>query len=75
MIYSTADTKATPASDEGVGVDFDFDIDFSSPRTLWNVFIRELRDSVVFGSTVCPFNDRRILRIPSLVLITFKLSV
>jgi hypothetical protein len=32
MIYCTADTKATPASVEGVGVDFEIDMNFTSPQ-------------------------------------------
>jgi hypothetical protein len=32
MIYCTADTKATPALVQGVGVDFEIDTDFSSPQ-------------------------------------------
>jgi hypothetical protein len=32
MIYCTADTKATPASVEGVGVDFEVDMDSASPQ-------------------------------------------
>jgi hypothetical protein len=32
MIYFTADTKATPGSVQGVGVDFYIDIDFTSPQ-------------------------------------------
>jgi hypothetical protein len=32
MIYFSADTKTTPASVQGVGVDFEFHIDFASPH-------------------------------------------
>jgi hypothetical protein len=32
MIYYTADTKAMPASVQGVGVDFQIDMDSASPR-------------------------------------------
>jgi hypothetical protein len=32
MIYSKADTKATPASVQGVGVDFQIDVDFAFPQ-------------------------------------------
>jgi hypothetical protein len=31
MVYFMADTKATPASVQGVGVDFQIDMDFASP--------------------------------------------
>jgi hypothetical protein len=31
MIYCTPDTKATPASVQGVGVDFGIDMDIASP--------------------------------------------
>jgi hypothetical protein len=46
VIYCTADTKATPASFQGVGVDFEIDIHFASTQRCgtW-----ELRDSVVFS--------------------------
>jgi len=43
MIYCLADTKVTPASVQGVG------FDFRLSTTLWNVFLTELRDSVVFS--------------------------
>jgi hypothetical protein len=32
MMYFTADTKATPASVQDVGVDFQFDMDFAYPQ-------------------------------------------
>jgi hypothetical protein len=32
MIYFTADIKATPASVQGVGVDFEIYMDFASPQ-------------------------------------------
>jgi hypothetical protein len=32
MTYFTADAKATPASVQGVGVDFSIDMDFASPQ-------------------------------------------
>jgi hypothetical protein len=32
MIYCTADTKATPTSVQGVGVDFETDMDSASPQ-------------------------------------------
>jgi hypothetical protein len=32
MIYFTPDTKATPASVQGVGIDFEIDMDFASPK-------------------------------------------
>jgi hypothetical protein len=31
MTYFTADTKATPASVQGIGVDLEIDVDFASP--------------------------------------------
>jgi hypothetical protein len=49
MIYFTADTKPTPASDQGVGVDFEIYTDFASPQRSESCFIKELRDSVVFS--------------------------
>jgi hypothetical protein len=48
MIYYTPDTKATPASVQGVGVDFYIDMDFASPQR-FETFVTELRDSVVFS--------------------------
>jgi hypothetical protein len=32
MIYCTADTKATPASVQGIGVDFEIYMDIASPQ-------------------------------------------
>jgi hypothetical protein len=32
MTYFAADAKATPASVQGVGVDFEFHMDFASPQ-------------------------------------------
>jgi hypothetical protein len=32
MIYFTPDTKATPASVQGVGIDFYIDMDLASPQ-------------------------------------------
>jgi hypothetical protein len=32
-VYFTAETKATPASVQGVGVDFEIDMDFASPQS------------------------------------------
>jgi hypothetical protein len=32
MVYCTPGTKATPASVQGVGVDFQFDMAFASPQ-------------------------------------------
>jgi hypothetical protein len=32
MMYWTADKKATPASDQGVDVDLEIDMDFASPQ-------------------------------------------
>jgi hypothetical protein len=49
MIYCAADTKTTLASVLGVGVDFYIDMDFSSPQRCENVFIIELRYSVVLS--------------------------
>jgi hypothetical protein len=43
MIYCTAETKATSASVQVVGVDFEIDMDRA------NVFVIELRDSLVFS--------------------------
>jgi hypothetical protein len=51
MIYYTADTNATPASVQGVGVDFEFDVDFASPQRLKRVLNRTARFRCVFGST------------------------
>jgi hypothetical protein len=49
MIYCTADRKATPASVQVVGVDFYIDMDFASPQRIIKVFVKELRDSVLFS--------------------------
>jgi hypothetical protein len=51
MIYFTADTKATPASFQGVGVDFYIDMDFASPQSLKRVRKRTARFCCVFDST------------------------
>jgi hypothetical protein len=51
MIYYTADTKATPASVQGIGVDFEFDTDFASTQRLKRVRNRTARIRCVFGST------------------------
>jgi hypothetical protein len=48
MTYFTGVTKATPASVQGVGVDFYIFMDFASAQRL-NVLVIELRDSVVFS--------------------------
>jgi hypothetical protein len=50
-IYFTADTKATPASVQGVGVDFEIDTYFASPQRLKRVRKRTARFRFVFGST------------------------
>jgi hypothetical protein len=50
-IYYTADTKATPASFQGVGVDFEFDMDFASTQRLKRVRNRTARFRCFFGST------------------------
>jgi hypothetical protein len=51
MIYYTADTKATPASVQGVGVDFEFYVDFASPQRFKSVRNRTARFRCFFGST------------------------
>jgi hypothetical protein len=43
--------KATPASVQGVGVDFEIDMDFASPQRLKRVRNRTVRFRCVFGST------------------------
>jgi hypothetical protein len=40
MIYCMTDTKATPASVQGVGVDFYIDVDFASPQLVKRVHNR-----------------------------------
>jgi hypothetical protein len=45
------DIKATSASVQGVGVDFEIDIDFASPQRLKRVRNRTARFRGVFGST------------------------
>jgi hypothetical protein len=51
MTYCTPDTKATLASFEGVGVDFEIDMDFASPQRLKRVRNRTAQFRCVFGST------------------------
>jgi hypothetical protein len=51
MIYFLADTKATPASVQCVGVYFEFDMNFVSPERLKRVRNRNARFHCVFGST------------------------
>jgi hypothetical protein len=51
MIYFATDTKATPASVQGVGVDFYIDMDFVSPQRLYRVRNRTARFRCVFGTT------------------------
>jgi hypothetical protein len=51
MTYFTADTKATPASVSGVGVDFEIDVYFASPQRLKRDRKRTARFRFVFGST------------------------
>jgi hypothetical protein len=45
------DTKATPASVQGVGVDFEIDMYFASPQRLKRDRKRTARFRFVFGST------------------------
>jgi hypothetical protein len=45
-----ADTKTTPASVQGVGVDFEIDMDSASPERLKRVRNRTERFRCVFGS-------------------------
>jgi hypothetical protein len=75
MIYCTADTKATPVSVQGVGVDFLIHMDFASPKCCERVRNITARFRSVFGSTDSPQNYQRTLRIYSLILITQKLPV
>jgi hypothetical protein len=42
-IYYTADRNVTPASVQGVGGDFDFDMDFTSPQRFKRVANRTAR--------------------------------
>jgi hypothetical protein len=51
MACCTADTKPTPASVQGVGVDFEIDKGFASPQSLKRVRNRTARFRCVFGST------------------------
>jgi hypothetical protein len=51
MIYYAVDTKATPASVQGVGVDFQFDMNFGSTQRLKRVRNVTARFLCVFGST------------------------
>jgi hypothetical protein len=50
-IYYTTETKATPASVQRVGVDFEFDMDFASPQRFKRFGNRTARFRCVFGST------------------------
>jgi len=70
MVYCTPHTRATPASVQGVGVDFWINMDSASPQRLKCVRKRTARFRSVFGSTDGILNVRLILGIPSLVLIT-----
>jgi hypothetical protein len=49
-MYFTADTKATPVSVQGAGVNYRIHMEFGSPQCCENVFEIDMRDSVVFGS-------------------------
>jgi hypothetical protein len=51
ITYFTPDIKATPASVQGVGVDFEIDMDFASPQRLKRVRNRTARFRCVLGST------------------------
>jgi hypothetical protein len=51
MIYFAADTKATSASVQGVGVDLYIDMDFASPQRCERVRNGTARFRCVFGST------------------------
>jgi hypothetical protein len=51
MTYCTPDIKATPASVQGVGVEFEIDMDFASPQRLKRVRNRTERFRCVVGST------------------------
>jgi hypothetical protein len=51
MTYFSGDTKATPASVQGVGVEFSFDMVLASPRRFKRVSKRTARFRCVFGST------------------------
>jgi hypothetical protein len=51
VMYYTADRKATPASVQGVGVDFEFYVDFASPQCLKRVHNKIARFRFVFSNT------------------------
>jgi hypothetical protein len=51
MTHFLAHTKPTPASVQGVGVDFEIDVDFDSPQRVKCVRNRTARFLCVFGST------------------------